>query len=74
MFPPHPQQSLDKFESIVGEELGLERRSTPEDLRAHLTQLRQGDKVLTNSLAQLRARWVELGKISLFSQLNYIIH
>lgn len=50
------QQSLDKFETIVGEEFGLARRGTPEDLRLHVSQLRQGDKVVTDSLAQLRAR------------------
>ena len=52
----HLQESLDKFENIVGKEFGLGRRGTPDDLQVYLSQIRQGDKGLTDSLAQLRAR------------------
>ncbi|MPC99617.1 hypothetical protein E2C01_095044 [Portunus trituberculatus] len=50
------KETLDKFENIVGKEFGLGRKGAPEDLQIYLGQLRKEDKVLTDSLAQLRAR------------------
>lgn len=68
------KQSLDKFETIVSEEFGLERYGTPEDLRLHLTQLRQGDKALTDSLAQLRAshKSLESSRQQEVEELNFL--
>ncbi|XP_071536263.1 mitotic spindle assembly checkpoint protein MAD1-like [Panulirus ornatus] len=49
------KDTLEKYENVINEELELEHRATPQELRHHLSKFKQGDQILTNGLAQLQA-------------------